>query len=58
MNPMEERKLTGTGKYDLDEEYYSDDFEEESDCEDDSSQQIQISGCSGSTFDPMTPGKD
>ena len=55
--PIEERKLTGTGKYDIeayeyDNDYYSDDFE--SDDEEEESEPVSsnvVSGCSGSTLD-------
>lgn len=54
IHPDEERKLTGTGKYDVeafeyDNDYYSDDFE--SDDEEEEGSSIMTSGCSGSTVD-------
>lgn len=52
VNPDEERKLTGTGKYDIDayeydNDYYSDDFESDDEEED----ATTSNGCSGSTLD-------
>ena len=54
-NPDEERKLTGTGKYDIeayeyDNDYYSDDFESDEE-EDAPTSSNVVSGCSGSTLD-------
>ena len=55
VNPDEERKLTGTGAYDIeaytyDNDYYSDDFEsDEEDSE--SNQSIMTAGGSGTTVD-------
>lgn len=52
INPDEERKLTGTGSYKIEDEYeneyYSDDFESD---EEDSSSSIFTDGCSGTTVD-------
>lgn len=55
-NPEEERKLTGTGKYDIeayeyDNDYYSDDFESDDEEETEPSSSNVVSGCSGSTLD-------
>ena len=53
----EERKLTGTGKYDIDayeydNDYYSDDFESDDEEEDtEPTSANPVSGCSGSTLD-------
>ena len=54
-NPDEERKLTGTGKYDIDayeydNDYYSDDFESDEEGDAPTSSNV-VSGCSGSTLD-------
>ena len=53
---QEERKLTGTGKYDIDayeydNDYYSDDFESDDEEESEPSSSNPVSGSSGSTLD-------
>ena len=58
---MEERKLTGTGTYDIDayeyeNDYYSDDFESD-DEEEESSSSILTDGCSGTTVDTSAISK-
>ena len=54
--PEEERKLTGTGAYNIEEyeydhDYYSDDFESDEESSESNSSSIMTSGCSGSTAD-------
>ena len=56
VNAEEERKLTGTGKYDIDtyeydNDYYSDDFESDDEEDTEPSSSNPVSGCSGSTLD-------
>ena len=56
LNPDEDRKLTGTGTYDIEAEYendyYSDDFEsDDEDQEQESGSTAMATGCSGSTLD-------
>ena len=55
-NAEEERKLTGTGKYDIDayeydNDYYSDDFESDDEEDTEPTSSNPVSGGSGSTLD-------
>lgn len=60
INPDEERKLTGTGSYNIDKyeydhdnDYYSDDFESDYEDDEESGQTAVATGCSGSTLDSL-----
>ena len=56
---MEERKLTGTGAYNIDDYEYEDhdDYSDDFESEDEEEQSTMISGCSGTTGDSGSRGQ-